>query len=245
MANVSNQLLGKKMKNRVMSMLLAATALFLTTQASANPCPPGNPPTNCAPPAGAIFDLNGTAVSHSYKQYFTAFTAGASTTNISFALREDPAYFFLDDVSVKRAGGGPELLLNPGFEDSTGSPLHWTFLNAFGAAASGTVVNNGAKSGSNSYKDGSVQAYDGITQAISTTIGETYNISFWLNDNGPLSTYSRLSTNGNISGSNGNGIDLLVYAGVVPTLIPEPISLALVGIGLVGIAFTRRRSAGQ
>ena len=225
------------MKNASMSMLLAMSALFLSTQAAAAPCVPGGAAVNCPPPAGAIFDLDGTAISHVYKQYFTSFTAVAETTNVSFALREDPAYFFLDDVSVKKSGGGVELLLNPGFEDNTGSPEHWVFLNEFGASASGTVVNGGAKSGSRSYKDGAVNAYDGISQVISTTVGQTYDISFWLNDNSSQNTYSRVSNSG------GRGIDLLVYAGVIPTLVPEPVSLALVGIGLVGIAFSRRRRA--
>ena len=70
-------------------------------------------------------------------------------------------------------------------------------------------------------------ADDGITQAISTTPGSLYTISFWLNDNSGNSTFSRVSTNGNVTNTGGNGIDLLVYAGVVPTLtsVPEPASL--------------------
>jgi hypothetical protein len=45
------------MKIALKCALLTALTFFLANQAFANPCPPGNPPTNCAPPPGAILDL--------------------------------------------------------------------------------------------------------------------------------------------------------------------------------------------
>src|SRR5215475_2075105 len=111
----SGRLRGDYMRKVLQFALLATVTLALASQAFANPCPPGNPPTNCAPPPGAILDLDGTAIPHNYQQYSINFMATATTTNISFAFREDPAFLFLDDVSVT-TGGGPNLLLNPGFE---------------------------------------------------------------------------------------------------------------------------------
>ena len=85
--------------------------------------------------------------------------------------------------------------------------------------------------GSNYYRDGAVQAYDAITQLIPTTIGSTYDISFWLSENSNLSTFQNVSTNG-LPSISGNGINVVVYGGEsAPVRVPGPIA----GAGLPGL----------
>jgi hypothetical protein len=238
---------GNYVMKRILAILLFGALALLSHQALANPCPPGNPPTNCGVPSGTpILDLAGTAIPHSYAQYTADFTATNLSTNLSFAFRDDPAFEFLDDITVTDLTTSTSVsVTNGGFESGVvgGAPVGWAFLNLFGAADSGVVLNEDARTGSNAYIDGSVQAYDGITQAIGTTVGDTYQVSFFLFENSDQSTFQQISTNGDTTDAGGNGIDVLVYAGAIPTAVPEPGSLALVGIALAGIGLIRRKTS--
>jgi hypothetical protein len=210
------------------SSACVVVSMWLAGQATAQPF-------NQPPPAGpVILDLAGTPVPHSYQSYTTTFTAASSSEFLSFSFREDPAFLLLANVSVT-TGGGPNLLTNGDFSlgpVGASAPTGWTYLNTFGATFGGVVDAGCGPTGGNCYFDGAVQAYDAITQLLSLTTGSMYTVSFQLSDNGDLTTFQHLSTNGDISDTGGNGIDLLVYAGAQPTAaVPGPIA----GAGLPGL----------
>jgi len=210
-------------------------------------------------PPGAIWDLStvDSSLGTTYTQFTTSFVADITGTEyVSFAFRQVPSFFAFDDAQVYLSTASSiNLLSDPGFETATdgqncnhnnslGCPTGWSaWIQPIDVSAIGQVATNsdhygcpiGANSGTNFWCDGSVEGYDGIYQAISTTLGSTYDISFWLaNEEGPTTV---------------PGIDMLVYAGDnIPVGTqnigtPEPLTFALAGLGLVVLGFRRRRAS--
>jgi hypothetical protein len=197
--------------------------------------------------------LAGQAVPHGAPQTYTVdFTAALADTSISLAFREDPAFFSVTDISVTDlTNPGGNLLVNGDFSlGPVGSenPVGWTFQNTFGAEASGLVRGPGGCGGGisgNCWFDGSVQAYDELSQTVATHIGDVFQVSFAATDDGPLNTFSALSTNGDTTTTAGNGIDILVYAQAAPPPLntPEPSTWAMMIFGFTGMGFVAYRKA--
>jgi len=203
------------------TLLIGVLALAITTSAQTPKADPGN---NNPPPAGAILDLNGMPIpgggnGSTFQQYTVNFTATITNTAITFAFRDDPAFISFASASVTDlTSESGNLLLNGDFSGGTytnngnpSAPNNWTYADQYGVLDGG-YVKTSCYAYSYCWYDGAVQAYDAISQTIPTTVGHTYQISFYVAENSGQASFSDLSTNGDITDTGGNGIDVTVYA---------------------------------
>ncbi|CAF4271478.1 unnamed protein product, partial [Adineta steineri] len=116
-----------------------------------------------------------------YAYAWTPLTTGIVT--LTFSLQHNPAYWFLDDVSVYN--GGTQMLTNGGFESGSFSP-GWTKAapTGCGSGTTGYVSSTYHRTGSYGYADGCNSHTDQLSQSFVVTAGQPYIISFWLKSGG-------------------------------------------------------------
>jgi hypothetical protein len=228
-----------------------------------------------AAPAGWIWDVNSVnpGTVGSYTDFTTSFVADNTSEYVSFAFRETPAFWAFDDPSVVNGttGSSLNLLADPTFAGSTygqncdhgnslGCPPGWgAWIEAVDVSFIGQIATStspydcpiGPSTGTNFWCDGSVQGYDALYQDLTGLIvGDTYDISFYLQDNSGQSTTSATSANCTVSGD--SCIDALVYAGdslpigSIPIgATPEPSSFIMLGTGMFGLVTAYRGRRGR
>lgn len=187
-------------------------------------------------PAGYIGRvLNNTPAT--WQTYSFNFTPSVTGSNyIMLAFRQDPAYWSVDNISVKAAGSSAELLTNGNM--NTGGSINVQTANGTqtiqAPTAWGVAYQNGtypAAAGfwnSGFWYDGAVGSYDSIYQAIRLTAGVTYVISFQVaGDNTATETTTSWQ--------------LAVYAGVCGSAAMEPTECSLPN----GSGFTQIATPGQ
>ncbi|MGD0960028.1 MAG: hypothetical protein ABSB19_09495 [Methylomonas sp.] len=214
---------------RKFKFTIAALSLLAVSHANAD-----------IPPPGAILDLFGQTVASAVTEYSVSFTASATETDIAFAIRNDPSFTYLSDIGLTdtTSGSAANLITDANFVSATlftTTDPYWTYSNPSGATGfTGEFINLGIYSGdgqSNVFYDGSSGSYDGISQQLATKIGDNYQLSFWIDNQG--------------SGAYSSVNDVLAYAtAVAPTSsVPAPSAFTLFSIGLLGISLARGKKA--
>ena len=135
---------------------------------------------------GGVTELHlADAAAQPYTHYNYTFTATSTSTPLEFDFRQDPSHWLLDDVSVVPATGSPpppssNLVTNGGFE--TGDFTGWTPSGAVAQLSYGPqlFITGSAHSGQDAAGFGSVGSDGTITQNLTTVVGQSYSLDFWL-----------------------------------------------------------------
>ena len=125
------------------------------------------------------------ATGQSYIRYSSNLTASTNATTITFAFQHNALFWWLDDVSIIDVTSGVELAANGGFE--TGNLVGWNYCNPNGTGNGGRIGQAGAflpHTGRYFYHGAPYPKPDYLSQTVTTHVGQTYLISFWLGNGG-------------------------------------------------------------
>ena len=140
-------------------------------------------PNNCTLSHIAPLFLWNNVKSFNYRYYSTLYKTSSNRTVITFAFRNDPSYWCLDDVSVIDISSNIELVTNGGFEDNPSDGF--TRCNSYGNSSTTLFIASAYPyNGQRSFCDGSTGLPDYLSQTLNTKTGQTYRVSFWLQNKG-------------------------------------------------------------
>jgi hypothetical protein len=118
----------------------------------------------------------------SYQQYVYSYTATSTTTILSFAFRQDPSWWAMDDVYVIDTVTGQTINSDPSFESGTLNCC--SVCNPSGSSSGGQISSLYPHTGTYNYYDGAVTNPDYLILTLTTVSGRLYTISFWLENIG-------------------------------------------------------------
>ena len=185
--------------------------------------PASSAPVNNSTPAGTMPGgfigrvlNNSPSTWQTYSFTFTPTQSGSNYVMLSF--RQDPAYWSVDNVSVKAAGSNVNLLRNGGFDtggtitaQTNNGPTQVSTPTYWGVAYQAGIYPGAAGQWNSAiWYDGAVGSFDAIYQALNLTAGTTYTISFMVAGDNTAST--------NLNGP----VQLGVYAGPCGNLSLAP-----------------------
>jgi hypothetical protein len=96
-----------------------------------------------------------------------------------FSFRNDPNFWYLDDASVT-SSSGQQLLSNGDFGQGQGSLANWVYCNPNNASYAGTISSSYFCYSYYCYVDGSVGAFDYLSQTFNVQPNNTYTVAFLL-----------------------------------------------------------------
>jgi len=128
--------------------------------------------------------------------YWTQYTFNYTAPNVTnvtlmFSFRNDPSFWYLDAITVTNRSSGSNLISNGEF--NTGDLSYWTYCNPKNATYSGYVSSTIYYNGPYGYADGSVGAFDYLSQRFRVVPYNWYIIKFWLASLGTNNTYASIT----------------------------------------------------
>ncbi|CAF4289755.1 unnamed protein product, partial [Rotaria sordida] len=144
------------------------------------------------------------ASSFNYTYYRYIYRAISNITTLTFAFRQDPSFWCLDDISViqyntSNIRNTSNLIGNGDFEK--GALVNYSLCTPSDRNPTGSVYSGCAHAGNYSYYDGSYAPGDYLSQTFATIPQQQYQISFWLQNMGSAPNFINVTVIANVMSS--------------------------------------------